>query len=1533
MNEPIIDWKAITPLNGSRAKGFEELCAQIARSESPDDSRFERKGTPDAGVECYTVFNDGSEWGWQAKYFDNLGDSQWPQLDHSVNRALKKHPKLVRYFICVPLDRPDARIDGRKSAKERWEDHLKTWTDSASSLGMTVEFVYWGNSELLELLVHPKNLGRVRFWFDIHGFDIDWCKARLEESLKTAGPRYTPEINIDLPIAQELEIFGRTEHFFERIKSQAQVIRGGLRDLDYHKPKYHDQTLDTEKSKLSSEIQIILSEFGAITTQPTGILPFKKINDLINKTGVTISKLEDILLKCEQEHDAKLQIDQVNSTPLTKRNPFREYRYVLSALSSVLEDTHELLEHADKVASSSIMLLKGTAGTGKTHLLCDVARRRIETGKPTVLLMGQRFTSTNDPWLQVLQQLDIAAISAEECVGVLEAAAQVAGCRLLFMIDAINEGAGRLIWPNHLSAFIAQIERSQWIGVLLSVRTPYEEILIPEGIRARAITVIHQGFTDHEYDATRTFFTHYNLELPSTPLLSPEFSNPLFLKTLCRGLNAKGENRLPRGFFGFSAIFNLYLNSTNDRLAQLLGFNPKHFLVQQALEKIAEAMVDSEDHWLSLTQAEKIVNDLLPDREFERSLYRGLIIEGILIEHVISQQDKTTQEVVAIAYERLTDHLVTKILLDKYLNMDDPSSSFKPGAPLAFIWDKSRYITTGFLEAMCIQVAERTKQELALLAPNILDRWGIGDAFRQSLIWRDTSAFSEGTLGVLNKLIRNRQDSDDTLDVLLTVASLPEHPYNADFLDRRLRKDAMPDRDAWWNIYLHYAWNTHGAVDRLVHWASSVKHNSVIDRRVVDLCATALTWMLSSSNRFLRDNATQALVNLLTGRLDAVKWLIERFKDVDDTYIAERLYAVAYGIVMRSNQPDQVGALAQYVYNLVFISGAPPVHILLRDYARGIIERSLFLGAKMDITEENIRPPYQSQWPTIPSEDEIKPFLPDWSRGSHDRRDTEWARNRIGSSVMSDDFAHYVISTKWTSLHLEEPPWQSPDSRISALAKKLSTKERAAWSEYQKAHDAVVQMPMKQILIKIQRTQGDEESQVENGTVEGKEILDPEMASAIEARDAALKRLDSVLTSQHRDELLKLLNERDDVNLRYPPRFDIGLIQRYILKRVFDLGWTVERFGEFDRFTIGYKGREAAKAERIGKKYQWIAYHEIMALVADHFKYGERFTNDIAGQYYEGPWQDHFRDIDPSCTLKGSSKNSSWDAHSPAWWCPVSYEDWGNPDDASSWLSCCDDLPKVENLLSIYNPRDNTKWLNLQSFFLWKQPAPSDQDRYDIARRELWYIINGYLIYQKDQETFMKWAENVDFSGRWMPDPVEEYKMFLGEYGWSPAFQYFQKQYFHDIGDNMWTQPDHGCAVKVKSVAFEYLREAGRFDCSVDDSYKLLLPNEEILTSLSLRWSGSGSEFVDDAGHPVVFDPTAQENGPQALLFKQDCLKEFLKREGLSFCWTILGEKMAVGPGYGDVLGTLRLSGAYTLVDEGLSGFIKSDLSIPDGNE
>ncbi|MFN6070605.1 MAG: hypothetical protein ACK45T_26285, partial [Pseudanabaena sp.] len=66
--------------------------------------------------------------------------------------------------------------------------------------------------------------------------------------------------------------------------------------------------------------------------------------------------------------------------------------------------------------------------------------------------------------------------------------------------------------------------------------------------------------------------------------------------------------------------------------------------------------------------------------------------------------------------------------------------------------------------------------------------------------------------------------------------------------------------------------------------------------------------------------------------------VIERFLEVNDLYVLERLYTVAYGVAMISGDAEAIGILAGKVYNWVFANGNPIPHILLRDYARGVIE-------------------------------------------------------------------------------------------------------------------------------------------------------------------------------------------------------------------------------------------------------------------------------------------------------------------------------------------------------------------------------------------------------------------------------------------------------------------------------------------------------------------------------------------------------------------------------------------------------------------
>ena len=659
----VFDWKAIHIHYGSQAGGFEELCAQLARAETPTGAKFNRKGSPDAGVECFCVMPDGSEWGWQAKYFDTFGPSQWSQLDKSVRNALEKHPALVRYYVCVPMDRPDARVSGQKSAMERWNERVQEWNGWAQDMGRSVEFEWWGSSELIELLSKQRESGRLLYWFGEVEFNQAWFDGRLGEAIEDAGPRYTPKVHVELDIAQRMAVFARTEEAFDRIKALAREIRRAFQEITPTPSKDDDPLQRLDLRELPQLGNAILEKFAALEFSPVNEIPIQAIANDIDQAQSVASKVIQDLWQLEVEYDAQ-KPPAAQASPY-RNNPYENWRRRLYRFQSRLSETEERLSEAEELVNNRVLIVRGDAGTGKTHLLCDLGRERVRAGAPVVLLLGQWFSGPGEPWTQLLRQLGLQGDSSEQFIGALEAAAQAYDCRALVVIDALNEGRGREIWPFHLASFLARMERSPWISVALSVRTSYEEDVIPAEVKEQSVVLTHEGFAGREYDAVQTYFSHYGLEFPSTPILQPEFRNPLFLKTLCRGLSDKGELRVPHGFHGITAAFDMFLDAINKKLASpsQLDYNGKDLLVRRGLERVAKELIESDRRAIPRTLAQQIVDELLPNRTFSNSLYRGLVTEGILIEDKTWWADDPSEEVTLIAYERFADHIIADYIL------------------------------------------------------------------------------------------------------------------------------------------------------------------------------------------------------------------------------------------------------------------------------------------------------------------------------------------------------------------------------------------------------------------------------------------------------------------------------------------------------------------------------------------------------------------------------------------------------------------------------------------------------------------------------------------------------------------------------------------------------------------------------------------------------------------------------------------------------------------------------------------------------
>jgi len=1517
----------------------------LARYEAIPEGTFTRKGKPDAGVECFWTLPDGSEWGWQAKYFvTSPTSSQWGQVDHSVKRFLETHPRMTTFTIAMPYDLPDARKDNQESALEKWNDHVEKWQGWAADQGRTVEFEYWGASEIVDRLSQDQHCGRVFFWFQRDYFSAQWFMDRIGENIADAGPRYTPELDVELPIAQVFDGLGRTDAFYARLKGWVSRIRKNLLSIGRVQELFTE--IDKALQELQGDANALCQALSAIDEKSVATIDYSHILQLLEQAQAKIRVCRDAVAE-EAKHiranaNRSEQSSQYQSSPT---DWIRNVEYDLHRLDSDLIDLNDYLEDKEATAANvGALLLVGEAGKGKTHLFCDVAERRNQAELPTVLLLGEHFA--DNVWSHILERLDLPGRSRAEMLGALEASAQVKGRKALILIDALNEGADLTIWRNRLRSFLQILARYEWISVAISVRSSYEDLVIPADLgEDQLVRLEHQGFTGVEYEATRRFFDHYNIEQPSIPLLNPEFQTPLFLKVFCKGLANKGLARIPRGRHGITAIFNFFVDSIYDRIRppDRLNLSPHSDIVWDAISRITDLMARRTTDWLPAAEAERVVNAGLPQRGYTNSLFYHLLSEGLLAKDCFRTKEDGLVEGVRFAYQRLADHLITQHLLDRYLT-DEPAEAFETDTPLrALVYEREswwRPYERGLIEALSIQIPERTGRELVTLVPDLEKSWYICQAFVESVLWRNPGAFSDETLDCVNQCTKFEDLTNRFLSVLLTVAVDPAHPYNADFLHRRLMRDEMADRDAWWSIFLYEQYEEQGAVDRLVDWAWASNDKSHIEDESIHLCGVALAWFLTTSHRFLRDQATKALVNLLTDRLGVLRRLLEQFQTVNDLYVLERLLAVAYGCAMRSADDEEIEALAQDIYDWLFSEGNPPAHILLRDYACGVIEYALHRGLSFSGDMSKIRPPYQSNWIEIQTEEEIEALKA--HDGSWNSTDGSWAHNRILWSVREDDFSHYVIGRRldWLSLRLDEPRWQSEKEICEQFFSSFTKEQKEAWLAYQRASEKVHDQ-IQTILSKILASLTDEELQVIAGIREQGD--ESELAkiyrglsavkqwevrkshlneSLIYAEEQFIQTLDDVKADIYKTVVQRFIE--DPGSRGDPPRFEQKKVQRWIIQRVFDLGWSIERFGWFDHHVARHNPRSGYKPERIGKKYQWLAYHEILARIADNFQFCEKYSNHVDKQQYKGAWQVRARDIDPSCILRSKEDEDL----ASAWWEPVFYSNWDDPVDDAEWLRSVSDLPDPVSLIDVVEPCDGSHWLNLYGFYKWTQPAPFDQDRYAMGRRDIFYLLQGYLVCGLDIDSVYNWAAQQDFYGRWMPEGREFIDLYLGELYWSSAYEYHNDPYMGSYG---WRKARQEIPAPILPLSERYLAEYGTFDCSIDDTYSITVPVEHLVQGMRLRWSGSEARFVDEAGQLTAFDPSTQESGPSALLVRRESFLEFLEDQNYAVLWTLLGEKNLVGGGIGpdNWKGRLVISAAYQVVDREISGGLSTTFRSP----
>jgi hypothetical protein len=955
----------------------------------------------------------------------------------------------------------------------------------------------------------------------------------------------------------------------------------------------------------------------------------------------------------------------------------------------------------------------------------------------------------------------------------------------------------------------------------------------------------------------------------------------LFLHLICEYSKNLPEKSFPKGFNGITKIYNSYKEILNFKFGEKRHEYKNREIVTKAINTFADALFYTEYGQLELKNAVALF-----DEKFSRfpHLLTDLIEESVFIK-MRPEYEESHKDFISFSYQKLGDFFMAEELLKAYSTKEKLIEAFIEDEIIKRITSNYQWQYNGVVEILAVLLPEKYNVELFELIELFYDKkneiekdWvklntyvSFTRLLLDSLKWRELSSINEKR--ITKWLAENgKLDYNEWLNTLTELTATSKHPFNSDRLHKLLLKQSMPERDSFWQRYLEYYNgfdddNIAFPLRRLIDWAWVENISLNTDYETARLVAQTLVWVLSTTNITLRDQTTKALVNLLEQQPETLITTLKSFKKVDDLYIAERLYAIAYGCILRTKEENSIRIIAQYTYDTIFKDKIPPSHILLRDYARNVIEYAIYKKVELKVDERLIRPPYNSEMPILPkNEEEVKKLKLDYESPDH-KQTYGFEQNAIYNSVISGiaDFGNYIVKSavrNFTSVSFKDE--EKYNQFIDTLDKK------------QKGFIELIFECKKQKIDLLKRLDYKKQSEIQ---------LTSDQEIYVKMLEDCESNFEKEKNKHFNSIQVKLLDEK--ILPFYEKKIKADNIEpwpiRYwIVKRVFELGYDRKLHGEYDNSVRSFQyNRHENKIERIGKKYQWIAFYEIMSRLTDNFKFNEGWGLDDNYEYFKGAWQLYLRNIDPAYITRNSedSEDDTVKKYPPKeWWADKEYQEWNYPD--SEWVKTIIDLPNPKEVIE-KKETNNSEWFHLKHYVKWNEPKKIGIDRYEGRRKEIWYLIQGLLVKKTEKKKIIAYLKKQNFWGRWLPEDRDNFSSLINrEKFWSPAYLDTYKE-----NNEVWETIQNTNNKVIVSTEFA---NGGIEKDKSGANMKYNIPCKFIFEGMKLKYSPKDGNLENGKGKTIVTN-----SRPQSLLIRKRDLIEFLDSKDLDIIWTILGEKFS----------------------------------------
>ncbi len=986
---PVLNMGAFDNLPGDKAQNFEDLCRSLMRLHYGHAGIFKALANQ-PGVEFHLQLNEECSlgkpprwFGWQCKYHQltqkgYLTAASKNKIEGSLRKTEEILPGITDWILWTPYTLRKKDQDWFYGLSETPGMSLNLWNEGdldtyLSGPGEMLRKTYFG-----ELVIKPRDLER-----------------QHNISAKPIQKRWM------VPVHQKVDAEKKVRQMLgESIPWQQ------LRSLG-------------EQLELVSAVIAEGQSPGIVEVLDPFITKCREFAEILLAFHNTLSSgdLDTIFQSLEEQKS--LITPQVRAVPRILRS--MNLPIALDA-TNALDDmriAQELLNEAEELLKVEMVAVIADAGGGKTQLSAQLSAPQAE--RPAGILLHGRTLYRGQNLNGLASQIAINGnpiVGIENLIGALDAAAKRAKCRLPLVIDGLNEAEDPKEWKpllaqlseiaNNFSNVLivctlrtGERRRHDRFGTLINqeaTRESFANSALPDDVRI----VASDGFGSIVDRAIEDYFSFYKINPGSAEIPRRLFNHPLTLRIFCEVKNPDREQEVTVDYFpaSLAPLFEEYITHTCERISEYP--NLKHSYTANSIEiaiyKLGLALWNTKKRGVD----EGTFRALLPDTGFawdpwESNIINLLAQEGIVFRDQGQEPDKFT---ISPVFDALGGFIIARSLLIKH--KDDH----------AFDWLMKEETIESFRGSGGHELGSDILLSLVTLTPRFHDTqlWKkVAEPLQRPALFYSVDTepplIDIETQDALKDLLL---EDDSVRDILFSrldrIQGAVGHPLNACFVDTVLREMPMAERDLIWSEWVRG--NNTDIYNNLLYiksrWKENINNRPESDR----LHAIWVMWLLTSTDRGLRDIATRTLYWFGRGDPEILFEMTINSLEINDPYVPERMLAASYGVAMAyysglDKQNFASTSLAKYAKQLftsLFSINATyeTTHLLLREYAARTIELAVLHNP--DLLDEN----------------EIERCTPPFSDGNIDgwgESDHMKKEYLGGNSPFRMDFYNYTIGS------------------------------------------------------------------------------------------------------------------------------------------------------------------------------------------------------------------------------------------------------------------------------------------------------------------------------------------------------------------------------------------------------------------------------------------------------------------------------------------------------------------------------------------